>query len=55
MGGSGIDIFGSSTYGVVVQGNFIGTDYTGTQPLPNGGAGIDIQGADDNTIGGAGP
>ncbi|MBE9128186.1 MULTISPECIES: S8 family serine peptidase [unclassified Coleofasciculus] len=35
----------------VVQGNYIGTDVTGIQPLGNQGEGVTIEGA-DNTIGG---
>ena len=36
----------------VIQGNFIGTDVTGTHPLGNGGAGIGMTDSGDNTIGG---
>ena len=35
-----------------MQGNFIGTDKTGTQPLGNGSAGIGIISGFDNVIGG---
>ena len=52
FGSPGIDIFGNTTFGTVVIGNFIGTDVTGTQGLGNAGGGIDIDGAHDNTIGG---
>jgi hypothetical protein len=38
----------------VVQGNFIGTDLTGTQPLGNG-TGVEIVNASSNTIGGTAP
>ena len=45
---------GPATLGNVVQGNFIGTDVTGTADLGNAGFGIFIaHRADDNTIGGA--
>ncbi len=35
-----------------LQGNFIGTDVTGTIPLPNAAYGIAIQGGSNNTVGG---
>ena len=38
--------------GNIVQGNYIGTDVTGTTPLGNGNHGVEIrEGASDNTIG----
>jgi hypothetical protein len=52
--GGGIRIFQISlnTAGNVIEGNYIGTDRTGTQPLGNDGFGIMIHaGAHDNTIG----
>jgi hypothetical protein len=55
-GGNGVAIFGS--YGstgqkILVQGNFIGTDATGTKPLGNAGDGVAmLYGASNNTIGG---
>ncbi|HXD32427.1 MAG TPA: FG-GAP-like repeat-containing protein [Pyrinomonadaceae bacterium] len=39
--------------GNVVQGNYIGTDVTGTQAIPNSGTGIQLQGAATTTIGGS--
>jgi len=53
----GIEIVGfagSPAMDNLVQGNFIGTDVTGTQPLGNGGNGISIVGANvgPNLIGG---
>jgi parallel beta-helix repeat protein len=42
----------AGTTGALVQENFIGTDATGTQALANGGHGIRVDGANDNTIGG---
>lgn len=38
-----------------IQGNFIGTDRTGTRPLPNGSDGIRIRNCPEITIGGAEP
>jgi parallel beta-helix repeat protein len=37
--------------GVAVQGNYIGTDHTGVNPLGNGGNGINIA-SNNNTVGG---
>ncbi len=58
--GDGIDINGSGTTGNVVEGNYIGTDVTGTttfdansNPLGNGYDGVEIDyGATGNTVGG---
>ena len=48
-GGFGVtDSYGDAT---LIQGNFIGTDVTGTQPLGNGSDGLNI-GSSDDTIGG---
>jgi titin len=45
---------GISSTGNLIQGNKIGTDITGTVPLPNGGFGVELdRGANSNTIGGA--
>ena len=44
----------SVSTGNLVQGNFIGTDVTGKQPLPNSNDGIFING-DSNTVGGTTP
>ena len=49
----GIWIFGALSTGNLVQGNFIGTDLTGTANLPNSDDGVLIQqGPVGNTIGG---
>jgi ELWxxDGT repeat protein len=42
-----------STIGVTVQGNYIGTDVSGSKPVGNGGTGISIDGFNGNVIGGA--
>ena len=47
---NGVDINGSGSTGNIVAGNFIGTDPTGTESLPNG-TGIIIEGP-NNTVGG---
>jgi len=48
-------IFGTNT-GIVVEGNYIGTDVTGSQKLGNNANGIDMfANASGNTIGGAVP
>jgi titin len=52
---TGVSIFGAGTTANVVQGNFIGTDVTGTVALGNGRTadGFDVtSGASSNTIGG---
>ena len=53
----GLDIFNSDsnpTQNNLVEGNFVGTDISGTKPLPNAVNGISIvDGASNNTIGGA--
>jgi IPT/TIG domain/S-layer homology domain len=50
--GGGIGISGGN--GFLIQGNFIGTDITGTKPLGNG-MGINDSGGASVTIGGSGP
>ena len=45
--GGGIRIDGAGATGNLVQGNFIGTDRTGTLDLGNAGDGISIQGSAD--------
>ncbi len=59
-GHDGVEISGSGTSGNVVQGDYVGTDTTGTTasdsngvPLGNNNDGVEIDsGASDNTIGG---
>jgi hypothetical protein len=51
---TGIELFGAGALGNQAAGNFIGTDVTGTQGLPNG-IGISIDGGSSNFIGGLGP
>jgi hypothetical protein len=49
----GLRLIDAGTMANVVQGNFIGTDLTGTNALPNGFAGLTIySGASSNLIGG---
>ncbi len=48
--GNGIDL-GPLTTGSLVEGNFIGSDVSGTNPLGNAGDGV-ISNAPNNTIGG---
>lgn len=47
----GLGLLGGAS-GNQIQGNFIGTNLTGTGPLPNRGEGIQIQDSPDNLIGG---
>jgi CSLREA domain-containing protein len=49
--GVGIGDFGSGATANIVQGNYIGTDVTGTMPLGNGHHGVVVD-ASNNTIGG---
>jgi len=48
----GVEINGSAASGNLVQGNFIGTDASGTTDLGNDVDGVRITGAPGNTIGG---
>ena len=49
--GDGIDIE-SDAASTLVEGNYIGTDQTGTEPLPNSGDGMSVDDASGVTIGG---
>jgi CSLREA domain-containing protein len=51
-GESGVILFSHAATGNQVQGNFIGTDVTGTIDLGNVTNGVQISGASGNTIGG---
>lgn len=54
-GGSGISIGGDGgSTRVVVQGNYIGTDITGTAALGNRAQGVSVGGASANVVGGTG-
>jgi titin len=44
--------FGSGSTGNVLQGNYIGTDVSGSAAMGNGERGVEVSGASDNTIGG---
>jgi CSLREA domain-containing protein len=52
VGSDGVFIFNASAMGNLVQGNYIGTDVTGTLGLGNGAAGVQITSASMNTVGG---
>ena len=47
-----ISVFSGGSAGNVIQGNFIGTNATGTGPVPNIQQGIVVTSATNNTIGG---
>ena len=44
----------SNAAGNVIQGTFVGTDASGANPLPNNQAGVSIDGAANNIVGGPG-
>jgi hypothetical protein len=48
---AGVELEGDGTTGNVVEGNFIGTDVTGTSAVPND-TGVELHRGSDNTIGG---
>ena len=48
----GVQIAGDDAHGNLIQGNFIGTDVTGSIALGNSQKGVDITNAPNNTIGG---
>ncbi len=51
---SGIQIQGSTSSGNLVQGNFVGSDHTGKNAIPNA-MGVEISRGNENTIGGTTP
>jgi CSLREA domain-containing protein len=51
----GIQLFGDDVSGAKIEGNFIGTDPSGTQDRGNRLGGVHIEGGGNNTIGGAEP
>lgn len=51
-GAAGVRILGSEATGTIIQGNYIGLQSNGQAALPNGDAGVVIEGATNNTIGG---
>ncbi len=50
--GQGTDLGGSGTQDTTITGNLIGTNFAGTSAVPNGGNGVEIDDAFNNTIGG---
>jgi len=53
---NGIHVANSTSQNNVIEGNFIGTDPTGTVARPNGGGGVFLEnGPSNNTIGGTTP
>src|ERR1019366_5713465 len=53
--GSGIAISGGAAQFNTVQGNFIGTDPSGTVALGNGNGGVNLTTISNNTVGGLAP
>ncbi|HEX8998688.1 MAG TPA: CSLREA domain-containing protein, partial [Blastocatellia bacterium] len=51
-GDHGVEIDQASSTGNQIQGNFIGTNATGTAAIPNASNGVDIDAAPNNTVGG---
>ena len=49
----GVSIIGTGSTGNKVEGNFIGTNAAGSADLGNGGEGVEVFDASDNTVGGA--
>ncbi len=53
--GAGVELDGASTYGNLVEGNFIGTNLAGNAALPNSGPGVLIVAGPGNGIGTGAP
>jgi len=53
--GHGIHLNGTSVSGVIIKGNHLGTTANGSAALSNGGDGVRIEFASNNTIGGIAP
>jgi uncharacterized protein (TIGR03437 family) len=51
----GVALLNAPASGNVVQGNFIGTDFTGTRAIPNGVNGVEVQGTSNCVVGGTTP
>jgi CSLREA domain-containing protein len=60
VGGPRNTVSGNRSHGIwlpddpvqmVVEGNFVGTNFAGTASVPNGGSGVQVEGGDQNTIG----
>ena len=54
-GSTGIQLSGAGATGNQVIGNTVGTNVSGTGPLPNGNAGVQVLGGANNTVGGPTP
>jgi Tol biopolymer transport system component len=52
VGNTAIHLTGTGATGIVIAGNYIGTDPTGTQPVWNGPGVVIDRGASGNTVGG---
>lgn len=55
ISGNGSSGITGGALNALIQGNFIGTDVSGTEPLGNGYCGIESGGVDGTTIGGTAP
>ena len=53
--GDGVEVHSTTSVGNRIEGNWIGTDITGTAPLPNGSDGVELESAVGNFIGGVSP
>ncbi|HVM50896.1 MAG TPA: hypothetical protein VMU04_22905 [Candidatus Acidoferrum sp.] len=54
-GWNGINLYGANSSGNQIQGNYVGTTHSGTTALPNIAAGINLNAAPANLIGGTDP